>query len=106
MDTIRQLKQLLAQINYDLSSIIGEADNTETESNYEFDYDRYHITVERVEHSNDSSYFYVAAYPKPWPDMEVHDGLRIFDGESKGREWREIAECVMHLILVLIHVGY
>lgn len=106
LNAVQQLHQILNQMSYDLYNIVQDADKTETESNYEFDYDRYHIKVELTEQSNDGSYFYVEVYPKPWPDMSTHDGLRIEHNWSKGKEWREVAETVLHLILVLMRFGY
>lgn len=106
LNVVQQLNQLLNQLNYDLYNIVQDADKTETDSNYKFDYDRYHITVELTERGDNCSYFCITVYPKPWPDMGVHDGLCIPDNWTKKQEWREIADRVQYLILVLIRFGY
>ena len=106
LNAVQQLHQILNQMSYDLYNIVQDADNTETESNSEFDYDRYHIKVELTERGDDCSYFCITVYPEPWPDMGVHDGLRVLDKWPKGYEWRDIADSVQYLILVLIRAGY
>ena len=106
LNAVQRLKQHLNQLNYDLYNIVQEANRKKTNSNYKFEYDRYRITVELTERNDDCTYYCITVYPKPWPDMGVHNGLSIPDNWTKGQEWKEVADRVQYLILTLIRFGY